>query len=56
MNTGLVFYSCNLNSKLLQYSDHGDLLARQMVPYSDAHGSLVFKSSFGKRTSVQTTI
>ena len=33
----LIFlYSGNLNSEIVQYSDHGDLLNCQMVHYSDA--------------------
>ena len=52
-------YSGDLNSKLLQYSDDGDLFACQMVHYSDAqyhHGSSVFGLPFGQRIGMQTTI
>ena len=35
-------YSEDVNSKLVWYSDHGDLFAHQMVHYSDAqyHGTV----------------
>ena len=46
-------YVGDLNRKLVQYSNHGDLFNRQMVPYSDAlyHDSLVFISTFGYQTT-----
>ena len=42
-------FSGDLNSKLVGYSDHGDLLARRMVRYLDAwyHGCSVISSPFG---------
>ena len=50
--------SGNLNNKLVQYLGHGDLFAHGMVCYPDAryHGSSVFRSPFGLRTGIQTTI
>ena len=51
-------YSGDLNSRLVQYSDHGDLCPCQMVCYSYAryHGSSVFRSPFGEWTVIHTTI
>ena len=44
----VLLYSGDLDSKLVQYSDHGDMFDCQMVPNSDAryHDSLVFRSPF----------
>ena len=45
-------YSGDLNSKLVWYSNHGDLFAGQMVRYSDHHlfNGLVFRPPFENRT------
>ena len=44
ISTNVQGYSGDLNSKLVRYSDHGDLFVHYMVGYSNAqyHGSSVF--------------